>query len=92
MRLKLYEDAVKAKTRKGSANGSGTKSESGDDPASAHEQEAPASAAAAEPADEPPTPSGRASDVAKGAGSTTRSQRGLALAQTMAMAEDAPCA
>ena len=57
MRLKLYEDAVRAKTRKGSANGSDTKSESGDDPASASEQEASAPAAAAESADEPRTPS-----------------------------------
>ena len=41
MRLKLYEDAVKAKTRKGSADGSDAKSESADDPASASEQKAP---------------------------------------------------
>ena len=35
MRLKFYEDAVRAKTRKGSASASDTKSQSGDDPASA---------------------------------------------------------
>ena len=69
MRLKLCEEAVKAKTQKtGSANGSDVKSESGDDPASTSEQEVDAPAGATEPADEPPTPSEAGSGRGKGAG------------------------
>ena len=60
MRLRLYEDAVKAKSRKTSKSGSEVEapSDSGEEPASGAEQEASVPAGESQPADEPPTPFG----------------------------------
>ena len=59
MRLRLYEGAVRAKSRKTSKYGSEVEapSDSGEEPTSGAEQEASAPAGEAQPADEPPTPS-----------------------------------
>ena len=59
MRLRLYEDAVRAKSRKASKSGSEVEapSDSGEEPTSGAEQEASVPAGEAQPADEPPTPS-----------------------------------
>ena len=84
MRLRLYEDAVKAKARKGSKTGSEVEapSDSGEEPTSNGEQEASAPAAGAQP-----TPSEAGIGRGKGAGSKTRSQKGLVLSQAVALAE-----
>ena len=54
MRLRLYEDAVKAKSRKTSKSGSEVEapSDSGEEPASGAEQEASVPAGESQPADE----------------------------------------
>ena len=89
MRLRLYEDAVKAKSRKTSKSGSEVEapSDSGEEPASGAEQEASVPAGETQPADEPPTPSEAGIGRGKGAGSKTRSQKGLVLSQAVVMAE-----
>ena len=89
MRLRLYEDAVSAKSRKTSKSGSEVEapSDSGEEPTSGAEQEASAPAGEAQPADEPPTPSEAGIGRGKGAGSKTRSQKGLVLTQAVEMAE-----
>ena len=89
MRLRLYEDAVRAKSRKTSKSGSevDAPSDSEEEPTSGPAQEASAPAAEAQPADEPPTPSEAGIGRGKGAGSKTRSQKGLVLSQAVAMAE-----
>ena len=89
MRLRLYEDAVKAKSRKTSKSGSEVEapSDSGEEPTSGAEQEASVPAGETQPADEPPTPSEAGIGRGKGAGSKTRSQKGLVLSQAVAMAE-----
>ena len=89
MRLRLYEDAVKAKSRKTSKSGSEVEapSDSGEEPASGAEQEASVPAGETQPADGPPTPSEAGIGRGKGAGSKTRSQKGLVLSQAVVMAE-----
>ena len=89
MRLRLYEDAVRAKSRQTSKSGSevDAPSDSEEEPTSGPAQEASAPAAEAQPANEPPTPSEAGIGQGKGAGSKTRSQKGLVLSQAVAMAE-----
>ena len=79
MRLRLYEDAVRAKSRKTSKSGSevDAPSDSEEEPTGDPTQEASAPAGETQPADEPPTPSEAGIGRGKGAGSKTRSQKGL---------------
>ena len=89
MRLRLYEDAVRAKSRKTSKSGSevDAPSDSEEEPTGDPTQEASAPAGETQPADEPPTPSEAGIGRGKGAGSKTRSQKGLVLSQAVVMAE-----
>ena len=79
----------KAKAHKTSKSGSEVEapSDSGEEPTSGAEQEASAPAGEAQPADEPPTPSEAGIGRGKGAGSKTRSQKGLVPSQALPMAE-----